>query len=213
VGRAALAAWDIADFASLAWQAFLDGERDNIFDRTLTDLGVWHTADDIARLVRVYRTHLPQISLLPDARNALDELQRLGVGLAVLTDGPVESQTAKVQALGLRTYTDAIVLTDAFGPEYRKPSRRGFQHIASVTGAQTFAYVADNPTKDFAAPKQLDWATIRVRRRDGLHASCLNGSDIDESLDDLVHIVKVLAECWRRQKTARSARKITCESS
>lgn len=32
-----------------------------------------------------------------------------------------------------------------------------------------FVYVADNPGKDFIAPKELGWGAIRVRRPGGLH--------------------------------------------
>ena len=34
-----------------------------------------------------------------------------------------------------------------------------------------FVYVADNPRKDFIAPRALGWRTVRIRRRGGEHVA------------------------------------------
>jgi putative hydrolase of the HAD superfamily len=208
VERTAVATLGAHGFAAVAWQAFLDGDRGNIFDRALTSLGITYQDDDVKDLVRCYRTHAPQIALLPDARAALDKLHASGTGLAFLTDGPVESQANKVKALGLGEYTDVIVLTAALGQGYGKPHRRGFEHITSVTGADMLTYVADNPNKDFAAPRALGWTTIRVRRAGGLHASCPDSADIDETIGDLADVVEVMQRAVVPDKGYRHGRSI-----
>jgi len=186
------ARFGVTGFAALAWRLFLAGQRHDIFDRALTVLGVAYTPRDIEDLVRAYRAHMPGIRLLPDARDALEELRDLGVAIAVLTDGPRQSQAAKVARLGLAGYTGVVVLTDALGPGFGKPHPRGFRRIVELTGARTFAYVADNPLKDFAGPRRLGWTTVRVRRPDGLHAGRPGGADIDETVEDLANVVKLV---------------------
>ncbi|GAA2501973.1 HAD family hydrolase [Winogradskya humida] len=182
----------IPGFAAAAWNGFLEGRRGTIFDDALAELGV---RADVGRLVRAYRDHRPRIELLQDALNAFEELRDLDVDVAFLTDGPRASQSAKVRALDLAAYGSPIVITDELGPGFGKPDPRGFQRIADRTGAQTFAYVADNPSKDFAGPKSLGWSTIRVRRPGGLHHRDASGPDVDVTLTDLTGLTAARAAC------------------
>jgi putative hydrolase of the HAD superfamily len=46
-------------------------------------------------------------------------------------------------------------------------------------------YVADNPAKDFVAPRALGWATVRVRRAGSLHQRVESGPDVDREVTDL----------------------------
>ena len=48
--------------------------------------------------------------------------------------------------------------------------RRVMQHFPGPAGG--YVYVADNPRKDFLAPRALGWRTLRVRRPGGEHAGC-----------------------------------------
>lgn len=183
----------VCGFRDAAWRRFLAGGRGRIFDDTLAELGAAVAAADIAELVVRYRRHQPCISLLPDAARAVRRLRSRGVRLALLTDGPAESQAAKVTALGLAAYAECIVLTAEFGAGYGKPHERGFRHIAEATGARAPAYIADNPAKDFVAPSRLGWTTVRVRRPRGLHAEEPGGPDIDVTIGDLDALPRALA--------------------
>jgi putative hydrolase of the HAD superfamily len=182
----------VPGFSAIAWRLFSEGCRGNTFDRALSEMGVEYVQNDVAELVTAYRNHFPRISLLPDARDALDILRRCGVSMAVLTDGPVASQMRKVSALGLRSYTGAIVFTGAYDGSFAKPHKRGYRDIARSCSATRLAYVADNPIKDFVAPAQLGWTTIRVRRPEGLYARVPNGRDVSCALEDLDELAEVL---------------------
>ena len=81
-----------------AWRLFEDGVRGNIFDRVLENHGI-KDGRLVQRLVGLYRSHEPKIKMLPDAEAFL-ESQRRG-SLALITDGPSESQWAKIRALKL----------------------------------------------------------------------------------------------------------------
>jgi putative hydrolase of the HAD superfamily len=189
VGAEAESRWGIADFAGRAWRLFEEGTRGNIFDLVLVECGVTCPPEAMASLVACYREHRPAIRLLDDARSCLDRL--LGrVALAGLTDGPAASQRAKVTALGLERWLSPMIVTSELGPGLGKPSPHGFRRIEEATGEHGAAclYVADNPSKDFAGPRQLGWRTVRIRRPGGLYADRVSGEDIDweiESLDEL----------------------------
>ena len=50
-------------------------------------------------------------------------------------------------------------------------------------------YVADNPTKDFAAPRALGWHTVRIRRPGGLHAGLAHSPhEVDHEITSLTEL-------------------------
>lgn len=174
--------WQVAGFAARAWQLFEQGARGDTFQRVLSAQGIQASPDDLAWLVRCYREHSPQISLLEDARRCLDALPPLF--LAVLTDGPSPSQHAKIHALGLPRWARQLIVTADHGPDWGKPGLHGFRAIEAASGARgpDCVYIADNPLKDFAGPHQLGWQTIRMRRSGGLHAHVPSGDDVGAEL-------------------------------
>ncbi|MGH9227899.1 MAG: HAD family hydrolase [Acidimicrobiales bacterium] len=195
-GFSAVDAWaraqlGVADLGARAWAAFEAGVRGRIFDQALAACGVRANGAVVSQLVQVYRSHAPAIELLDDVQAWL--AARPGdVTLAVVTDGPLTSQRAKVAALGLAEWADPIVFTEELGPERGKPHPAAFECVEAATGlaGPACAYVADNPTKDFAGPRRRDWRTVRVRREGGLHAPVASGEDVGAeitgfaSLDD-----------------------------
>ena len=139
-------------------------------------------------MLSVYRCHQPLIGLAPDAGRFLERVR--GRRLALITDGPLASQKAKARALQLGAWINPLVFTAEHGPGFSKPSVHPFQLVAETFGSDGADcwYVADNPLKDFQAPKSLGWQTVRVRRPSGLHFDVPTTNDIDteiESLDEL----------------------------
>jgi putative hydrolase of the HAD superfamily len=158
----------ISGVQELAQSLFDSGQRNNIFDRVLEQIGAQRSSRTVSEMVRVYREHSPQIAMPGDSMECLARLkQRVVLGL--LTDGNPRSQWAKIDALGLRTIFDAIVVTGEWGVEFWKPHLRGFLHLQTHVRASKFIYVADNPVKDFLAPHRLGWGAIRVNRLKSLH--------------------------------------------
>ena len=152
------------------WQCFIDGNRGSTFDRALANLGIPFDPPLIARLVEVYRTHRPTLTLPPETRRTLEELQsRYTLGL--LTDGYLPTQRLKVQALGIEHHFKTILYTEELGREHWKPSALGFEKLLKELAArpQEAAYVADNETKDFIAPNQLAMFTVQLMRPSRLH--------------------------------------------
>jgi putative hydrolase of the HAD superfamily len=172
VGEWVSAQFGLTSFAERAWNLFQEGFRGNIFDLALQEVSLPTPSGTIDKMVRVYRSHVPEICLAQDAVCCLDVL-RGRVRLALISDGPVESQRNKVRALALDTLFDQIILTAELGTEFAKPHPRSFRLVETLSNASGVRClcVADNPAKDFSAPLQLGWRTVRIRRPDGLHAS------------------------------------------
>jgi putative hydrolase of the HAD superfamily len=176
----------LADFERVAWSLFLNGVRGKIFDRTLDVLGITYTGELIGQLVCTYRQHLPDIALLEDASIFLHNLKEHKVPIAVITDGPLVSQTHKIDALNVRQYVDLTIFTDAYGVDFAKPHPRSFEEVQSWTRYPPSAhiYIADNPAKDFVAPLSLGWKTMRVRRMQSLHVDAQTPKGIDSEIMD-----------------------------
>jgi putative hydrolase of the HAD superfamily len=147
---------------------FEQGVRNHLFDLALTQLG-WHDEAMVAKLVQTYRMHVPNIALAPDARQYLE--RRRNVHKAIITDGLVATQTAKLAALGIDRLVDYVVCTDVWGRAYWKPHGRAFEAVEERFGVRStsLVYVADNPTKDFVTPGARGWVTVQIERPERVH--------------------------------------------
>lgn len=155
-----------------ALSLFEQGSRCTIFDAALAKLGYPATPELIQKMVTIYRGHEPSIALLPDARRCLERLRAGGIRLGLITDGCLESQQNKISALGLRPIMHLVICTAALGgPQFSKPHPLAFELMEREwqRPGPHFLYVGDNPAKDFTAPSQRGWHTVRCRRRHGLH--------------------------------------------
>lgn len=191
-GFAAVAPWaqawlGIDDFGQRCREAHEAGVRGSVFNRVLNDSGVAASPESIAALLSIYRAHLPAISLCADAREMLTQASRRWP-VAVITDGPALSQSRKADALELRQFATPILLTELLGPECSKPSAVAFRKVEECIRANHYVYVADNPSKDFIAPRNLGWRTVRIRRPEGLHFA-VDGGCVDVEFPDCSSLV------------------------
>ena len=190
-GFRAVGAWlreryGVVGFDRLCQRLFDQGRRGDVFDAALAELELAHCIP-VAELVRVYRDHRPEIRLLPDARRLLERLAGR-VPLALVTDGPARVQRHKILALEIAPRFDIITLTDELGRAFWKPHPRPFREtLAALRVAPEEAlWVADNPRKDFLAPRRLGMACVRVRRPGGIYAHLPTGPEgVDLELTDL----------------------------
>jgi putative hydrolase of the HAD superfamily len=156
---------ELTTFFEWLWNEFETGRRGDTFDQFLSVFPAVHDRFSTSELVDEYRSHRPSISLIPGIAESLASMQRRGLRLGALSDGALASQEAKAAALDLASWLDPIILTAGLGPSYAKPATGGFEMIRSLWGidGDRLAYVADNPLKDFAGPRELGWHTIRLR--------------------------------------------------
>jgi len=175
----------IPGFFETAWGLFEQGERGDVFDQALSLLKV---PGDVAGMVAVYRAHRPSIALAPDARRLLESI---GGAVGLISDGSAATQQNKLEALGIASRFQSVVLTGAWGAAYSKPHPRAFLETQRRLGRGPYIYVADNPTKDFETPRNLGWRTVRVRRQKGLYTAT-RGVEAEwtvATLDDVQSVV------------------------
>lgn len=163
VGRLAQDRWGLPGLERRCRDLFDAGVRGDIFDRVLPE-----KPEVVKGLVSAYRTHPPEIVLASDALDAIESISSRWP-IAVISDGPPESQRRKADALGLCRISDTILLTWELGAEFHKPGTAAFAAVAERIPARGYVYVADNPAKDFMGPAALGWRTVRIRRNGGLH--------------------------------------------
>jgi putative hydrolase of the HAD superfamily len=188
VGEHVASTYGRTGFGDVAVDLFEAGVRGDTFNRALAALVLPGDDRTVRELIGVYRRHTPAITLTPDAGRLIPRLRGRYVG--VVTDGPLESQRAKAIAVGALRWSSAVIYTAQLGPGFGKPHPRAFAMHQAAAGRAGAAcvYVADNPTKDFAGPKSLGWATVRIRRPASLHADVPSGDLVDleiASLDEL----------------------------
>ncbi len=118
---------------------------------------------DIQWMRRVYRSHTPSISLKPEVEATLATLRSRGATLGLITDGRVETQSLKIEALGIGRFVDKerISVSEAIGAEKYSPVP--FERMERLTpGCTHRIYVGDNLAKDFIHPKAMGWHTVRI---------------------------------------------------
>jgi putative hydrolase of the HAD superfamily len=198
-----------ADEASAQFrELFDDGVRTDTFDQWLSRSG-FAELDLAKRMVQIYRSHRPNISPFFGTEDLLAQLHS-SYRLALLSDGNVEVQRRKLQQLRLGRFFDAVLFSDEYGVQNRKPSTFPFQLVLErldVKGKQSI-YVADNPIKDFLGARLSGMGTIRVRAPEGLY-SHLEPVSLDYAPDSAVQSLDSLPAMILRLWGAGQARKFT----
>jgi putative hydrolase of the HAD superfamily len=138
-------------------------DRGRIIDRALAVLG--RSDIVVGGLVEAFRSHAPT-SLLPypGVPGALESI-RAKFPMALVTDGDVRAQEAKLAALGLDRAFDVVVFSDELGRDQRKPHPAPFVAALHDLGVPAHAavFVGDRPDKDVAGADAAGMPAIRVR--------------------------------------------------
>lgn len=178
-------------FARIATEIFDKGNRRTTFDEALRRMELEPTKELVELLLGQFRSHTPQICMAQDAADFLDShVHRTSA--ALITDGFLETQKNKAQALGLSERIGHLIFTDSFGREFWKPAPRAFETASLALPDLPVVYIADNPLKDFAVPYQLGWRTIRIIRPGGIHAKLPSQVDVNYTVESFAEIQELL---------------------
>lgn len=169
-GFGAVAAWAAAE-RGIAFETgltelmhlFEQGIRHNTFNQWLARYGL-DTPETVQRCIQIYREHIPRIEPFPEIPPLLTQLHSL-FSLGLVSDGFLQVQRQKFQALQLAHFFRAVVFSDTWGRAAWKPSPRPFVAVLQelrVQGSEAI-YIGDNPLKDFAGARQVGMKTIRYR--------------------------------------------------
>lgn len=190
-GHAAVCQWVQSVYGKSLWselQHLLAADVPDLLSELCRVAGLPRTVKE--SLLWVYRLHQPKINLAPEIAKLLSNLN-LDFHIAILTDGRSVTQRLKLKALGLDHFPAYI--SEEYGSE--KPSSDRFELIMRDLPANRYAYVGDNPKKDFIAPNALGWRTFGLRDQGGnIHTQNLEGLDVNQlpnewidSLDEILN--------------------------
>lgn len=112
----------------------------------------------IPELLELYRNHHPDLKPFTGVIELLDRIKKKEGKIAIITDGRTSTQNRKIEALGIKSQIDKIVISEEIGTE--KPSEQNFLAIENAFSRKSHIYIADNCKKDFIAPNKLGWDTI-----------------------------------------------------
>ena len=165
-------------------------EQKPAIDELLKEIG---QGDKKESILRIYRTHTPNIHLYPDAQEIIRKLKADGKRVGIITDGRPEGQRKKIAALGLDV--DDVIITDELGGiQFRKPCDIAFRILQTRwrLPASEMVYVADNPAKDFQAPRQLGMKCVWFRNKDGMYSNVVQDKQVEPNVSSLVELMKEL---------------------
>jgi putative hydrolase of the HAD superfamily len=174
-----------AELLAFMWERFSADGSGRIFDALIERFELDVRVGD---LVEHYRFHSPDIAMPADRRAVLEELAGAHP-LGLVSDGPYTTQRNKFVALGLSRFIAAPVFTARLRAP--KPDPAAFETLVRRFGAaDRFVYVADNPRKDFVAPRALGWRSIRFRNPRGIYRH--EEGEADAEISTLAALLAVL---------------------
>jgi putative hydrolase of the HAD superfamily len=166
---------DKDDFFDTLMHSFHVQGRGHNFDFALRKHG-FHSPELIDRLIEIYRSHEPEISLREGTREFLMCLSRK-YDLGIITDGIGRVQRNKVKSLEIEELFDVIIYTDDYGKENWKPSELPYRKLLGFfdSSPDEVMYVGDNPHRDFVSANKIGMRTVRLHK--GKHKDSVVGKD------------------------------------
>lgn len=130
----------------------------NVFEYLI---GRYDQGVSLEYLLNLYRTHKPEIALLPGLGGLFDFIRENKVKCGVISDGRSITQRNKLAALQIFDILDFIVISEEIGSE--KPDSTNYRIISDTYKQGDFYYFGDNLNKDFVSPNKLGWTTICLK--------------------------------------------------
>lgn len=142
-------------------------------------------------------TYAADVKLYPGARELLEELDAMGVKMALLTNGPYDMQKAALAAVGIERYFRVVLVSGDRDVAARKPAPRIFS--LACAGLQTVpeevVMVGDNLGADVGGA--LDYGLQAVLMAHGGQADDAAGGvpgDLPDDLPSGVPVVRSIEE-------------------
>jgi putative hydrolase of the HAD superfamily len=144
-------------YASLK-NLYLNSEIEHTFDkamqRCVTSMPSNWEETVKQTILPLYRSFAPQsLTLHSGIIETLKNLKSEGKRLFLATNGRVEMQNAKIDALDIREFFDLILISDSYVPPARKPDTRMFEEALVYFGiaADKALFIGDDLVRDRAS--------------------------------------------------------------
>lgn len=174
---------------------FLEDSK-QVFNRALDSLNIQYSNEDVLNLVNAYRVHKPAIKYYNDVLNTIKYLKSKNINLGIITDGYMETQSAKLTSLNAYNTFEKIIITEELGREYWKPHPKSFEIMKDFFGVEydEMIYIGDNPKKDFHIKKQFPITTVRIIRDNGIYKDepYIDNVTSDYLIKDLSQILDIV---------------------
>ncbi|USD94742.1 hypothetical protein CTT30_00855 [Vibrio coralliilyticus] len=139
----------------------------NLFCLALENAGIACSEDYIFNvLVQTYRSFKPELTPYKGFNEYIEKLKEK-FQLAIITDGPLDIQKSKVNALGIASDFDLILCSSELGDNVKKPSSEPFEYVLSKLKVhhQDSVYIGDNIKKDFVYPNHSGMHSIHLSNK------------------------------------------------
>lgn len=150
---------------------------------------------DKSTLLKLYREHRPNLKLLEGALPLLRYLKSQNCHIGMITDGRSITQRNKIEAVGIETFFDDIIISEEFGSD--KLNENNFEYFHKNNSYQYY-YIGDNTSKDFFNPNRLGWTSICIADLGyNIHKQDFNIEEIYlpqfkvDSLKDVINIINL----------------------
>ena len=168
--------------------------------RAMVQRGIERMADSrqfdlerlVARFLEEYRARLTRESLpYPGVRQALDEIAKMGHGLAVCTNKPEDLARQMLAELGFAWFGDAVVGVGTF--EFRKPDRRTLEGaVAKAGGTIGRAVMVGDSRTDVETARNAGVRVVLVSY--GYRGEPVEALDADFTVDDFAAVAGVVKQ-------------------
>lgn len=121
-------------------------------------------ADLADRLEACFRSRYPnQCWISQDSRNTLEILRARSKKLGIITNGPTQWQSRKIECMGIGSFFDTVLISETEGIE--KPDPRIFKRALDGCGvpADESIFVGDHPEIDIAGAKSAGLTPVWKR--------------------------------------------------
>lgn len=181
------------DASEASWLIELDAHgytpREEFFSQVVRRFTPQNSVEDMAE--RYHRDYVQSFRCSTEVVSALGRVRRAGFKVAIITNGAIRAQAAKIKAAGLSDLIDACCISEAEG--FWKPAPELFR-IAAERSGESFEdawMIGDNPVTDICGAAALEIRTVWIRLgrtwpTDVTHQPTRQAESLSEAVDAIL---------------------------
>lgn len=164
--------YNIKDTAEELIKLF-DIDNNNVYGRYLYSINKENDKELFNIMIKLFRNHKPdKLNFYSDIEPMITKLKKRKIKIGIITDGRINGQENKIEALGIPKIFDYYIVTQSLGGEiYHKPCPKAYEIMAEKMNIKynEMIFVGDNPIKDFAISSIYPIITVEIERENKIH--------------------------------------------